>query len=325
MRLLLTGSTGFIGRNMLIYAVGQGCEVLAPVRDRRKLARQLESEGVEEGAVTPLPAEPREWNHVEFDAMVHCAGALFENSLDQYLETNVYWTYRVLKQRHTGCPTVILSSQSAGGPTPEGQVSRAESHPDDPRSQYGESKLRMERLVRREFEGEPIAILRPPMVLGARDTATLQLYRMVASPIRPKPGLKPKTYSFIAINDLIEAIEVALFHSASLNSGPLYVASRQTITDRELIEAAARAGGKKGIALPLPDPFIRLGAALVDRLPGLQKNLPSLTRDRVGELWPDRWVVNPSAFETATGWYSTTSAFEAISDGYQYAREQGLI
>jgi len=324
MKLLLTGATGFVGRNLLLHAINQGVEVFAPVRDERKLSRQLEAEGVDSSKVRALPANPREWS-VEYDALVHCAGVLFERSLDRYLETNVYWTNEILKTRYPGCPTVILSSQSAGGPTPEGQLSREESNPDDPRSLYGESKLRMERLILREQEGEPIALLRPPMILGPRDNATLQLFKLAASPLRPKPGMRAKHYSFIAVSDLVEAIETALFHAAKLNEGALYVASRQTISDIELIKSAAAVTRKPGLTIPLPDPVVKVVSGLVDKSPKLRSQLPSLTRDRVEELWPSRWVVNPGAFESATGWFATTSAAEALKQAYDFARTEGTL
>ena len=105
---------------------------------------------------------------------------------------------------------MVISSQSAGGPTPAGKRARTEADSDAPITWYGESKLDMERSIRREFPNRPITILRPPMILGPRDSATLPLFRMATGRIRIKPGLRSKSYSFVAVDDLVAAIFLAL-------------------------------------------------------------------------------------------------------------------
>ena len=97
----------------------------------------------------------------------------------------------------------------------------------------------MERAIRDEFPNRPISILRPPMILGPRDTATLPLFRMARGALRIKPGLRAKSYSFIAVDDLVTAIFLAL-ESAPFPQAS-YVASAQSMTDWQLIAAAAAA------------------------------------------------------------------------------------
>ena len=318
MVLLLTGATGFVGRNYLLRALGYGWHVYAPVRDAGKLRRQLAAEQVDTSNLTSLPTDPRRWHDMpHIDAAIHIAGMLFARDLDSYVETNVEWTQAVLRALPRGCPMVILSSQSAGGPTPEGKISRDEEMPDVPVSFYGESKLRMERLVRRDYEGVPIAILRPPMVIGPRDTAIQQLFRMARSPVRFKPGLKPKTLSFISCEDLLDAIDVALTNSDKLKHLPYYVASRQTFTDTELIQTAASHLRRRGITVTLPDPLVRFLSRTIEASPALRAGFPSLTADRVRELGSERWVVNPSAFENVTQWYAKKTLAQAISGAQQ--------
>ncbi|GAB4168905.1 MAG: NAD(P)-dependent oxidoreductase [Terrimicrobiaceae bacterium] len=327
MRILLTGATGFVGRNYLLRCLARGWEVVAPVRDEGKLRQQLAAEGIDATAVYSLPASrPSRWPDLDsIDAAVHSAGALFERDLDSFVSTNVDWTASVLAALPPDCPCVVISSQSAGGPTPAGAPSRDESDPDVPVSFYGESKLRMERLIRRDFEGRPIAILRPPMIIGPRDSATLQLFKMVRSPVRTKPGLKPKTFSFISSDDLMDAIDTALERCRDILNAALYVASRQTFSDLQLIESAAACVNAKGIQVALPTPVVRAVSVLVDAVPSLRAALPSLTSDRAKEILADRWVVNPAAFEVATGWYAKTTLASALQAAADYYRREGRL
>jgi nucleoside-diphosphate-sugar epimerase len=326
MRLLVTGATGFVGRNLVLRATKQGDSVLAPVRDAAKLGRLLRADDVPPSLVRALPADPRLWpKPLPVDAAIHCAGALFERELADFMRTNVTWTMAALSRLPASCPAVILSSQSAGGPTPEGSLARTEADADEPVSFYGESKLRMERALRREWRGAPVAILRPPMILGPRDAAALQLFKAVGAPVRPKPGLKSKAFSFVGIEDLLDAITLALTHADRLGFKPRYVASRQVFTDRQLLASAAASAGKTGLTLPIPHPFVRALSAGVDVLPQAARALPSLTRDRAKEIFEARWVVDPGAFEEATGWSAKASLAAALGACHGYYLASGLL
>jgi nucleoside-diphosphate-sugar epimerase len=313
MKILLTGATGFVGRNFMARAVQNGAEIMAPVRNADKLARILAEDGVDPAHVSPLPADPQLWESMpDCDRIILSAGALFERNLAEFCATNVDWTLEVLRHLPHQCPCVVLSSQSAGGPTPWDRDARDEACGDEPISAYGESKLRMERAIRREFGRDRAVFLRPPMILGPKDTAIDQLFQMAAGWIRTKPGLKTKTFSFIACNDLLDAINTTFEHFNDLKGEALYVASTQKFTDWQLISAAAATISRHGISLPIPQPIVQLAAALIDRIPGLRKKFPSLTRERVKEVWPNRWVVDPTKFSTRTGWSARLTLAAAL-------------
>ncbi|MFA7343470.1 MAG: NAD(P)-dependent oxidoreductase [Terrimicrobiaceae bacterium] len=320
--LLVTGATGFVGRNILVRAFRERVPVLAPARSREKLSRCMDEDGIPHDAVAPLPADPAEWNPLHPSHAVLGAGVLFARSRAEYFAANVDWTLRVLRALPPECRTVVLSSQSAGGPTPPGRDARSERDPDAPVTWYGESKLELERAIAREFPGRPITILRPPMILGARDSATLPLFKMARGPLRTKPGLRRKEFSFLAVEDVVGAISSAFEIDGR---GPFYIGSDRPVSDRELIASAARAVGGNGITLPVPTPVVRLLAAAVDAVPSLRAAAPSLTRDRAREIWPDRWVVDSSVFRRLSGWTPSIPLDEALGSACRYFQKQGRL
>ena len=320
--LLVTGATGFVGRNLLIRAARERVQVLAPVRNPEKLFRCMDEDGIPREAAVPIPAEPEEWEPLRPLHAVLGAGVLFARTRAEYFVTNVDWTLRVLRALPPECRTVVLSSQSAGGPTPDGRSARSEKDPDSPVTWYGESKLELERAIAREFPDRPITILRPPMILGARDAATLPLFKMARGPVRTKPGLQRKEFSFLAVEDVVEAIHAAF----GLNErGPFYIGSDRPVSDFDLLSSAAQAAGGRGFTLPIPTPVVRLLAALVDAVPSLRAATPSLTRDRVREIWADRWVVDSSAFRRASGWSPSVPLDEALLSACRYFQGQGFL
>ncbi len=320
--LLVTGATGFVGRNLVLRYLANHVPILAPVRSREKLLRCLEEDGISPGSVSALPVEPDSWNLPAVSHAVLGAGVLFARTRAEYFATNVDWTLRVLRALPRDCRTVILSSQSAGGPTPDSRSARSEADADAPVTWYGESKLELEKAVAREFPDRPITILRPPMILGARDTATLPLFKMARGVIRTKPGLRLKEFTFLAVDDVVSAIQEAFEVNAR---GPFYIGSDQPVSDHELLASAARAAGGKGITLPVPTPLVRLMAAIVDAVPALCEAAPSLTKDRAREIWHDRWVVDSTAFRRASGWTPATSLDQALLAACRHFQTTGRL
>ncbi len=327
MNLLLTGATGFVGRNTLLEALPRYSRIFVPVRDEAKLRRQLEVENIAlvDDKIAPLPADPAEWPDLPVDHAILSAGVLFARSREEYFSTNVDWKLRVLRQLPATCKVTVLSSQSAGGPTLPGRLQRTDSDPDTPITWYGESKLAMERAIRRMFPDRFINILRPPMVLGARDAATLPLFRMARGAVRIKPGLHTKQYSFIAVNDLVAAIFASLEMGTPLPQAHCHVAAPVTFSDLELIAAAATSIKGRGVTVPVPQVCVQLLSLVVDAVPALRTQTPSLTRDRAREIWPARWVVDGSKFEEFTGWHAATGLQEAMQQAHDhYVREGSL-
>lgn len=326
MKLLLTGATGFVGRNALLHALQVSGEIFLPVRNPEKLRTQLAAEGVDPAhpKLRLLSADPKDWPAFSPDHAILGAGILFARNRGEYFATNVDWTLRVLQALPDDCRAILLSSLSAGGPTPPGKSARTGNDPNAPITWYGESKLALERAVRSGFPRRAITILRPPMILGPRDTATLPLFRMAANPVRIKPGWKTKTYSFLAVDDLVDAIFRTLGQDP-LPAGSYYIAAPQPITDWQLIAGAAATMQARGLTLPIPQAAVRLLSALVDAVPALRASTPSLTRDRAREIWPDRWVADGTDFSRLTGWQARRGLAETLQSTHaQYTREGHL-
>lgn len=320
MSLLLTGATGFVGRNLLLRALAGKEEVYAAVRDESKLRAQLVAESVSSERLQVIPARADLWPVIAPTRAVLCAGLLFGRTREEYFATNVDWTLSLIRALPEDCRVVILSSLAAAGPTPPGRDALNENDAEHPITWYGKSKLAMEQAVNAEFPRRHITILRPPMVLGPRDTATLPIFRMSKGALRFKPGVADKHYSFIAVDDLVDAILAALASPEPLPT--CYVAHPRVISDRELI---ASAGEKSGRVLPIPHGLLKQVARVIDAVPTLRKAVPSLSGDRVLEVWADRWVVDGSKFIALTGLQPRRGLEETMRATREYYLREGLL
>ena len=335
MKLLLTGATGFIGRNLLLAALKDDrySAIFAPVRSVEKLAAQLHAEGYEQlpAQLKPLAAAAPEWELdgvPQIDHLVHTAGVLHAATRDEFFSTNVAGTVNLLKAVHRPSRAVILSSQAAGGPCLRGTLSRSETDVDAPVSWYGESKLAMERAVAASFADLGYVILRPPMVLGPRDRATLPLLKMARGRIRFKPGYLSKRYTYISVSDLVRAIFAALSGpslAASLPTRHFYVGSDAPITDRELIATAGRVCGRRGFSAPVPHWMMKVASRLITCVPAWRAALPSLAGNRAREIWPSRWVISSQNFQRHFAWQPSSRLETVLQETHDWYVAEGQL
>lgn len=331
MKVLVTGATGFVGRNLLVRLLKEGLyqEIFLPVRSLKKLEEQLRVEGlsVDHPQLRPLEMAAPDWDfyQLEVDHVIHCAGMLYGRNREEYFRTHVGGTENLLRTIAPPKKTILLSSQSAAGPCQPYQTSKQETDPDTPITWYGESKLVMEQRVAREFAHLPVAILRPPMILGARDTATLPLFKMVLGPIWFKPGMRKKSYSFLSVNDLVDAIVLLVRSPWEFKRETFFVAAEQPISDVELIQTAARVADRAGALVRVPELLISLASQVVERVPKWRNAVPSLTQDRAKEIAPNRWVVSTKSLEDLLGWRASGTLIESLQQAYQWYRARGEL
>jgi nucleoside-diphosphate-sugar epimerase len=161
------------------------------------------------------------------------------------------------------------------------------------------------------------------MILGARDTATLPLFRMARGLVRIKPGFEAKTYSFVDVEDMGAAILTSL--TSEPIAQPLYPAAPDPITDWELIATAAAVCQGRGLTLPVPEWAVRVLSAVVDAIPPLRASTPSLTKDRARDIWQSRWVVESAELTRRTGWTAQVGLRESLQAAWDSYRKEDLI
>lgn len=334
MKALITGASGFVGRNLVLdlYRDSQYSQLILPVRSRKKLEAQLKQEGISptDSRIAILESGAPEWkglDGIQVNHLIHCAGQLFAREKKEFFETNVEGTLQLFRivSFEKG---IVLSSQAASGPCGAGQLIKTESDTENPITWYGRSKLEMENRLEKEFGHKNYICIRPPMILGARDTATLPLFKMVKGGVLFKPGFQPKYYSFIAVSDLVQAIQKAL---ANPNLEPYqeskryFVACGEVITDEQLLTTAAKAADKKGFLVKVPQPVLKWVAKAVDAVPAWRAAIPSLSGDRAKEIWPERWVVSSQRFSDEFSWSSDEGLLKALQEAYAWYVKNGEI
>ncbi|GAB4014429.1 MAG: NAD(P)-dependent oxidoreductase [Bdellovibrio sp.] len=295
MKIFVTGATGFVGSHLCERLESDGHEVFALVRNPHKL-QNLKFEGKIVQGDLNLDST---WTWIDYlprdlDAVIHTAGIVHSFSEDHFFDVNSKATQKLIKElskKFNRIKFTLISSLAASGPTEPGQLKKEEDLP-LPTSLYGKSKLEAEaHLIDLAPLGWKNIIIRPPMVIGPRDPAMLDFFKMVQSRFVILPGLdgSKKQYSFICVFDLVEAIAQATLNS-SIENEVFFVSYPQVITGSDLVQEIEKALRKKSLLLNLPFPLISSAAKFLKILNHSFGLDARLTPDKLNELKPQAWV-----------------------------------
>lgn len=336
-RALVTGATGFVGSNLVAQLLSRGWEVECLVRDTQRAA-PLEQLGATLHLGELGDAKSLEQAMTQVDTVFHVAARVRALNDDQFRVDNIEGTRNVVEAAaaQNKPPVVVLvSSLAAGGPSKPG-APRQESDADQPISAYGESKLAAERAAAQAADEVPISVIRPPIIFGPADKASLAIFRGVKlSRIHPVPGFRQFPVSLVHVADLCDAmIRIAergkrlapsINGAAHTNDGIYYVAAERTIPYGDLGKLAAESLGCQGVVVPIPKAlFWLIGGAL--ELVGQLRRQPSvLNLDKVREAVAPGWECSDKKLRQELDYQPAAPLEQRFAETALWYREQGWL
>lgn len=269
-RVLITGATGFLGRQVLAVARDRDLVRIALVRDPSAWPYPAHEVGdvvrvagdLDAGAWLDHPALAD-----GVDALLHLAGHVehSRHGAEQSYRVNVDGTLAMVRAaKRLGARMVLVSTSGVVGCFKEADAAADEEAPyveDTVRGwPYYHSKLVAERRARALADelGVELVVLRPPMLYGPGDhrfrtTRTALKVLLGQFPARIAGGV-----AFTDIRDVAHAVWVAAAHAAPR---PVYHLPGETWSVERFFGAVAEAGGVAPPRFEIPVPLARALAA----------------------------------------------------------------
>jgi NADH dehydrogenase len=250
--ILVTGGTGFIGRELIQRLISSGYQVRTLLRPSQ-ISPNLPSGLPLDVALSSL-LDPRGVRAalIDADTVIHLAGSDRFGFRSNVMENEVEGT-RVLADaaNEAGVKRLIFLSHIGTSLTSAYKLLRAKA-------------LSEENIIRSKT---PYTILRTSLVFGADDhfTTSLAMMLSITPGFFPIPGDGTTQIQPLALEDLVTSIIWTLDDSATLNQkyeigGPEY------LTFREVVEMVMDKTRSRRILLQVRPPFLRAGAWILEKL-----------------------------------------------------------
>lgn len=287
----LTGGSGFVGGHILRRLIAEGWQVRALTRRPDGLPR---IEGADAGLVTPVLGDLASSDALArlvagVDGVIHCAGLVAARRRDDFGRVNAQGTGALLRAtqaaaRETGVRPRFVLMSSLAAREPQLSPYAASKHAAEAVLRHQESRLK---------EGLDWQILRPAVVYGPGDRATLPLFRQFQRGFALVPAGSGR-FSMIYVEDLAAAAVAAL--DPELPPGGLLEPDDGTVGGYgwpEVLAAAGRQSGRPVRALAAPRLLQRMAAALSGAGALISRRPAMLTQGKVNEIGHPDWVCRP--------------------------------
>jgi len=323
--ILITGANGFLGSRLCRKFQSKGFQVIAGVRQSAYLSllKELNVE-YRYGDVTQpdtLPAMVR-----DVDYIVHTAGLVKAKTKQRFFEVNEGGTanlFEAISKHNSRVRKVIyISSVAAAGPSKKGRPV-TEDDPPHPITTYGHSKLAGEKAALSYAGKFNVVSIRPPGIYGPGDKEVFPFFQAVYKGIRPFIGDSSRKLQLIQVDDLCEAIYLAVTKESK--SGIIcFAAESQSYTMKELINLLAESCGKKGRALYIPSFLLYIAAFITQAVCAVVGTTPMLTKEKADELLAS-WEMSTKRAEEIFGFRSSIPFAQGAKLTYDWYLKQGWL
>ena len=275
MRVLVTGATGFVGREILrqLHQQGQSIRILARNRASPRVQEAISRWGAEVHAGNVLEAASLEGAFSGVEAVIHLVGIISEVGVSTFEDVHTRGTQNMLSKAQQACVRRFVHMSALG--TRPNAVSR-----------YHQSKWAAEELVR--HSGLGFTIFRPSLIYGPEDEFINLFARTIRwSPVVPLMGSPRVRFQPVPVETMGAAFTRSLGDPRSV--GQTYdLCGPETLTLSDIVDRIEEALGKCRLKLRVPMSLARFQASCMEFVfRHLLRKAPPFNRDQLLMLQED--------------------------------------
>jgi nucleoside-diphosphate-sugar epimerase len=322
MKAFITGATGFVGSFLTESLLKKKYDVRCLVRKTSNL-RWIADLDVECHYGSLNDKNSLMSGVKDCDVVYHVAGLTNALTEDDYFAANFTGTKNLidacLESNNHLSKFIHISSQAAVGPSPT-ITPIDETHPPNPVTFYGKSKLAAEQYVLEQNNKLNTTILRPPAVYGPRDTDILEFFRTVKMGLIPRMGGKDKYLSLIHVKDLARGIIMAA--ESEKSSGEIYfITSNKPHSQEEFSRIILKILHKKGIKIPIPISVLKSIAWIGEGIASFTKKPSLMNQQRIIDMKQDYWTCSGNKAKNDFGFNAEISLENGVRETLVWYQE----
>jgi len=325
MKVLVTGGNGFIGSHLVEALIAKGFSVTCIIKEGEDLKwiKGLDMKVVY-GDVTRKSTLGEVLNG--YDCIYHLAAVLAAKKQQDYFRVNYEGSRNIIdlivENKIKIKRFIFISSIAAGGPT--NAVGKLDEYsPANPISDYGRSKLAVERYLESLSELIPWTILRLPVMYGPRDTGALfNYFKFINRGIKPLLGRGESNICYVkdAVRAMLSAAE------SEKAAGRKYLVAQKGLVAREEIALyIQRVMNKKVITIRIPL-FLLLASIPVFSLISFITGRPPVFNIRnYNDLKYCHWRYSTKNIENELGFEARFKLAAGLLETYSWYKDNGLL
>ncbi len=328
MNVLITGATGFIGSLTADILAAHGHNIRCNIRKSSNL-RWLKDKKYELVNVDFQDLESIRLAVQDIDVIYHIAGATFARDEAEFMRSNRDATKNLLEVTYKECPNLkrflFVSSQTVAGPSSSLDKPVTEDMKPNPLTAYARSKKAAEDEVLKFNDKMPITIVRSPAVYGPRDTAILDMYKIVQKGIGPLIGMKPKFISLIHGEDLARGIIMAAESPNTLGE-IYYVTSSSFYSWDTLMDTMKWSLGKSFLLkIKIPHSIVVSVASTSEFISRFKKNPYIFNRDKGCDFVQNYWICSNEKALKDFGFIQEITLRDGMKQTAEWYKKQGWL
>jgi len=294
-RILITGSSGFIGSFMVEEALSRGYDVWAAVRPSSS-KKYLQDERIhffEINLADEADLKKRLSEVEPFDAVIHAAGATKCRRREDFRRVNTDGTRNLARalvetERLKG-RFVFMSSLSIFGPIHEDNYAPiTDADTPQPNTAYGESKVAAEQALA-EIDGLDYVVLRPTGVYGPREKDYFLMAKSIKQHVDFAVGFKRQIITFVYVKDVVQAALLAIDRGPSRRA--YFLSDGGEYDSRAFSDLLQKEMGVRGVFhIKAPLWVLRAVCAVSEKVGKIFGKTPTLNLDKYRILRQRNWT-----------------------------------
>jgi len=282
--ILITGATGFVGKNLISLLAQQDYQLNAAVRRSETFLAPKVSTTI----VGDIDRNT-DWQKalLNIDAVVHLAGRAHilkeksDDPLTEFIKVNTAGTANLVKQSVQAGVKHFIFISSLGAITTQSDRPLNERSPCQPDTPYGISKLKAEQALLEIVQASAMdwTILRPPLVYGADNPGNMaRLIKLIKTGLPLPLSSIHNRRSFIYVGNLVSAIATCLQHPKA-RSETFLVSDREVLSTLELIQLLGKGLDRQIYSFPCPAQLLKLAGQFTNQTSTVDRLIGSLEID----------------------------------------------